>query len=126
MSKSKAIRERIIGLADFGVVWFYKSKFVWEFDCDERLVRDVISKLGKEDIKYFYMPVGKDGKYKKALLSSEQEINAFARTLLSTMATIYFNKYKPIKDLITDRKLERIMQQLDLALEDYERTEQDG
>lgn len=126
MSKSEIIRERIIGLAEFGVVWFYKNKFVREFDCDERLVRDVISKLGKENIKYYYMPVGKDGKYKKAVLASEQEINAFARTLLSTMATIYFNKYKPIKSLITDRKLERIMQQLDLALEDYERTEKDG
>lgn len=115
MTQLNKLKDAIIQLSEYNVKYFNKSKFVREFEVDERLVRQAISEVGKENIEHYYMPTGKKGFYTLARLSKEEDVNAFARTLKATMKTLYFNKYKPIKNYITDRALQDLMDQLELV-----------
>lgn len=84
------------------------------FNVDERIVRKAISELGKEDWEYFYIPAKQKGIYKLARLSTNEEVNAFARTQLKSIQTIYFNKYRPMKEHISDQHLKDLMGQFEM------------
>ena len=118
MSKLQDIKQSIKQLAEYGVVYFTKQKFVQEFEVDERVVRQAISEVGKESINCYFMPMGKKDYYALVTELSEEQINAFAHKLLKSMQTIYFNKYKPIKNYITDEKLKDLMVQLELVFKE--------
>lgn len=123
MTQLEEMKNYIKKLANNGVLYFTKQKLVNEFDVDERIARKAISEVGKEDMKYFYMPSKKPGYYTLAKQAPSEMVNIFARKLLKTMKTIYFNKYKPLKDYITDQQLKELMTELELV---FTEREEDG
>ena len=103
-----------------GRTMFHKHKFSNLFNVSERLVRHAISELGGEDFRYYFMPYGVTGFYILARHADSEDINDCVRALLSSIKTIYFNKYKPLENYVTDEKLKEKMGQLDLDFLDEE------
>lgn len=124
INKIDIIKDFIKEMAQFGIHTFSKYKICVEVDTNERSVRQAISELGQEDIKHYFMPTGQKGYYRLISKATDDEINNYAHILLKTIKTIYFNKYKPIKNYITDKELEKIMIQLDLALSEGDKNEE--
>lgn len=78
---------------------------------DERQVRDIISQLRKEG--HIYIPIASKT-YRNIKYCSMKQIEHYVRTQISHMRTQYFNTLRPLKNHLSDLKLQEMIEQLDL------------
>ena len=78
---------------------------------DERQIRDIISKLRKENV--IYIPIASKT-YRHIDYCTIEQVEHYARTQIAHMRTQYFNTLRPLKSKLSDLKLKTMIEQLDL------------
>ncbi len=76
---------------------------------DERIVRQAISELRKENI--IFIPVGTKV-YARVDETMTDDVEQFVATQIKHLKTQYFNTVKPLRNYVSDEKLKSMMGQL--------------
>lgn len=82
---------------------------------DERQTRDIISQLRKEG--HIYIPIASKT-YRNIKYCTIEQIESFVRTQIAHMRKQYFNTLRPLKNHLSDMKLQTMIEQLNLFEEE--------
>ena len=82
---------------------------------DERKTRGIISQLRKEG--HIYIPIASKT-YRNIKYCTIEQVESFVRTQIAHMRKQYFNTLRPLKNHLSDLKLQAMIEQLNLFEEE--------